>query len=168
MAVLGGLFALSQWLEPVAVAALAFLAASISCHVAGNAIGTRLRANGDRPIAMPGGQPAAAATARPSPNVPATRLSQRYSLGWTIVAATAGGVLLGALGGAAWTWLASRGPIGLVHVAIGAVAFGVLGGIASFATVGFVQVMLGALWQAMKAPPRELASSSGGNPPRLP
>jgi hypothetical protein len=62
------------------------------------------------------------------------------------------------LGGGVWTVLASRGPVGPLNIAVGVVAFGMLGGMASFATVAFIQVLLGAIWQTVKTPPRESAS----------
>src|SRR5436190_13783174 len=49
VAACGVLLALRQWLDPIAVAAIAFLALCVFCHVAGNAIGTRLREIGDQP-----------------------------------------------------------------------------------------------------------------------
>jgi hypothetical protein len=157
MTVLGAVFALIPWLPPAGVAILLLFGVSIFCHVAGNAIGTRLRANGDRPIPAPlgrstFGRPTAAHFA------PATRLSQRQSLGWLIVIATVGGIVAGGFGGGVWTLLTSRGPVGPLNVAVGVIAFGVLGGMAAFATVAFVQVMLGAIWQTVKAPSRESIS----------
>ena len=48
---------------------------------------------------------------------------------------------------------ASRGQAGALNITVGIVAFAVLGGLAAFATVGFAQVLFGALWQAMNPPP---------------
>jgi len=146
------LLALRQWLDPVAIAAIAFLALSVFCHVAGNAIGTRLREIGDQPDAAPSEASLARLRPRPQDFAPATQLGQRHSLGWTIVIATSVGISSGAIGGGLWTFLASRGQIGLLNIAVGVVAFAVLGGIAAFATVGFVQVLVAAIWQALKSP----------------
>ncbi|HEX5103780.1 MAG TPA: hypothetical protein VFV87_08225 [Pirellulaceae bacterium] len=142
------IFAASHWLQPVWVAALVLLALSIVAHVAGNAIGTRLRELGSlkdnrafdlKPEAR--GEPRFA---------PVTRLGLKQSLGWPLVIATAAGIVLGGLGGGLWTLAASRGPIEPAAAALGAIAFAALGGIAAFATVGFTQALTGAIWQAMR------------------
>ena len=150
VAAFGALLALRQWLDPIAVAAIFFLAVSIFCHVAGNAIGTRLREIGSqvetaveepKPIRL---RPRQEDFATP------TRLGQRYSLGWTIIVATSVGIASGAIGGGLWTFSAGQGQVGLLNIAVGTVAFAFLGGLAAFATIGFAQVLFGAIWQAMK------------------
>jgi hypothetical protein len=148
------LFALSRWLHPAAIAGLAFLAISVFFHVAGNAIGTRLREMGDQPQsgdldeAMP-----RLRHPRPDEFAPVTQLGQRRSLGWTIIVAVSLGITSGAVGGGLWTFVAGRGHAGPLNVAVGVIAFAVLGGIAAFAVAGFAQVLAGAMWQAMKGPP---------------
>jgi hypothetical protein len=150
VALCGVLFALLRWLDPIAVAAIAFLAASLFCHVAGNAIGTRLREIGDHPDGHGIDRPAPGIR-RPQPQdfAPATRLGQRQSLGWSIIIAVSMGVASGAIGGGLWTFLAGRGHVALLSIAVGVIAFAVLGGIAAFAVVAFVQVLAGAIWQAL-------------------
>lgn len=145
------LFALTQAeiLSPMAAAGLVLLALSIFCHVVGNCLGTRLRSIGDhpdRPIAEPNFR-------KPQPHefAPATHLSQRKSLGWIIVIATFGGVLLGGVGGGVYTLLTSRGLIGATNIAVGVIAFATLGGIISFAVVGFTQVLGSAICQALNS-----------------
>jgi hypothetical protein len=98
---------------------------------------------------------------RPQDFAPATQLSRRNSLGWTIVLASSIGVTSGAVGGGLWTFLAGRGQIGVAHIATGVIAFAMLGGMAAFATVGFTQVLLGAIWQAMNPPSDALISHRG-------
>jgi hypothetical protein len=151
------LLALERWfsLAPIAVAALVLLALSIFAHVAGNAIGTRLREIGDQPD--DGGADQAYRFRQPQAGdfAPATQLSQRQSLGWTIVVATITGTIAGGIGGGLWTWLASSGPIGPLNIAVGVVAFGVLGGIGAFTTVGLTQVLCGAIWQALHSAPTD-------------
>ncbi|HZN36607.1 MAG TPA: hypothetical protein VFB80_22410 [Pirellulaceae bacterium] len=158
------LFALGHWLSPIAFVGLLLLVASITLHVAGNAIGTRLRELGDRPppddaAANRAGEP------RPLEFASATRLSERQGLGWVIYAATIAGTLAGGIGGGVWTWLTSREPAGLLQLAVGVMAFAVLGGLAAFAAAAFTQVLLGALWQALHplpaARPTSLASADG-------
>jgi len=148
-----GLLALGQWLDPIAIAAIAFLALSIFCHVAGNCIGTRLREIGDTRELRQDDAPAKRASPRPQDFAPVTHLSRRHGLGWSVIIASSVGITSGAVGGGLWTFAASRGEVGVLNIAVGIVAFGVLGGLAAFATVGFAQVLFSALWQAMSTPP---------------
>lgn len=151
------IFAASHWLPPIWVAALVLLALSIFAHVAGNAIGTRLREIGSRKDnrayeLQPGG--------RAEPRfAPATRLSQRQRLGWPIVIATLTGIIAGGIGGGLWTILTATGHVPIAAVGLGVIAFGALGGILAFATVGFTQVLLGAIWQAMRQSSKDSSQS---------
>jgi hypothetical protein len=155
------LCALSRWLHPAAVGALAFLAVSIFFHVAGNAIGTRLREIGDQSNCKDSEKaPIAFYHPRPEDFAPVTPLGQRQSLGWTIIVAISIGVTSGAVGGGLWTFVASRGHADALNIAVGIVAFAVLGGMGAFATAAFAQVLAGAIWQAMKAPPTEHSTES--------
>jgi hypothetical protein len=130
------------------------LALSIFCHIAGNAIGNRLRQMGDLPDGNLGDDPVrpVRVPAKPQDFAPATRLSQRQSLGWAIVVASSVGATSGAIGGGFWTFWSARGPVGPVDIFVGVIAFSVLGGLAAFAVFGFAQVLLGAVWQALHAP----------------
>ncbi len=147
------LAALSQWLTPVVIACIVFLVLCVIAHVAGNVIGTRLRELGSQP---PAGDPISAGLDRVKPSAadfaPPTRLGQRQALGWPILIATLTGILAGAVGGAVWTLVSSRGPVGALHLGVGGLAFAVLGGIIAFAAFGFVQVGLAALRQATADP----------------
>src|SRR2546423_5832014 len=149
VAACGGLLALRQWLDPIAIAAIAFLALSMFCHVAGNCLGTRLREIGDNRDLPPDDPSSTRTSPRPQDFAPVTHLGRRHSLGWTIVVASSVGLASGAIGGGLWTFAASRGPPGILNIAVGVIAFGILGGLAAFATVGLAQVLLGAIWQAM-------------------
>jgi len=152
VAACGGLLALRQWLDSIAIVAIAFLAVSICCHVAGNCLGTRLREIGDNRDVPREDSLATRIPPRPQDFAPVTDLGRRHSLGWTIVVASSVGLASGAIGGGLWTFAASRGNAGVLNIAVGVFAFGILGGFAAFATVGFAQVLFGALWQAMNAP----------------
>jgi hypothetical protein len=158
------LLALRQWLPPMAILGLALLGVTIFLHVAGNCIGTRLRALGDRPDSI-ASDSSPRRLIRPEPHnfAPATHLGQRRSLGWIIVIATFAGIIAGGLGGGFWTTFNSRGSVGISNVAIGVIAFATLGGIASFAVVGFTQVLLSAIWQAMKQPLPQSAPRSSAD-----
>ena len=142
------IFAAGQWLPPLGVAALVLLALSIFAHVAGNAIGTRLREIGNRKDNRAFDlQPQASREPR---FAPVTRLGQRQRLGWPIVIATFSGIIAGGVGGGLWTLLTARHHVPMAAVGLGVVAFAALGGILAFATFGFMQVLLGAIWQAMR------------------
>ena len=148
-------FALSQWLTPITVGCLVLLVASIVAHVAGNVIGTRLREIGDEPDRN---QRRADDRPKAGDYAPVTRLGQRTGLGWPIVFGTLAGIIVGGVGGGVWTLLASQGPVGPLNVGVGVVAFSVLGGIGAFAVIGFVQVGVSAIRQAMQQidPPGKL------------
>lgn len=130
------------------------LVLSIVAHVAGNAIGTRLRANGDRPLRSRGQH---APRTQPLPCAPATRLSERKTLGWPIVIATFSGLIVGGTGGGIWTVITMHGPMESAAVAVGVIAFAILGGMAAFVTAAFSLVLGGAMWQALRHPASESA-----------
>jgi hypothetical protein len=146
------IFALSRWLEPLALAGVVMLVLSVIAHVAGNAIGTRLRElGGRRKPRTSDGDSSAAIAGRPGATdfAPVTRLSQRKSLGWPIIIGTAAGTLVGGIGGGQWTVLNSVGSPGVLNVAVGVLAFAVLNGIGAFVIFGFIQVGVGAIRQAL-------------------
>lgn len=150
------LFAASQWLKPIALAALSLLAASIFCHVAGNAMGTRLRELGDRRGRAHQEPACRRMLAQAGHCAPASQLSERRSLGWIVVAAVILGTILGGLSGGLGTLLVfSRGGAEPLAIGVGVLAFGILGGFFAFATAAFAQVLLGAIWQALKPPAKE-------------
>ena len=99
---------------------------------------------------------------RPQDFAPATQLSQRRSLGWTIVVASSVGVTSGAIGGGLWTFLAGRGHVALLNIAVGTIGFAVLGGMAAFAMAGFAQVLAGAIWPAIGPPAGTAPPESSG------
>jgi len=150
----GLLSALSQWVSPWAMLGVLLLVASIVAHVSGNAIGTRLRANGDRPLRL---RSPFASRSEPLPCAPATRLSERKTLGWPIVIATFGGLIAGGTGGGIWTIVTLHGATEPAAVAVGVIAFGILGGMAAFAAAAFSLVLGGAMWQALRHPASEPA-----------
>jgi hypothetical protein len=148
------LAALSQWVTPIVIACIIFLVLCVIAHVAGNAIGTRLRELGSHSPTSDGALSPGLAHPKPDAGdfAPPTRLGQRQALGWPIVIATLAGIILGAVGGVVWTLVSSRGPVGALNLGVGGLAFAVLGGIIAFAAFGFVQVGLAALRQASADP----------------
>jgi len=147
----GGLFALTQWLAPLTVVAIAFLLLCIGAHVAGNAMGNRLREqpNGRTGIEAEFRQSRAKLTAEHF--APATRLRESSSLGWPLFIATLVGLVGGGALGAYWVILSSPQMPAELNIVVGIVACGVLGGIFSFVGVGFLHVGGSALWQALQA-----------------
>jgi hypothetical protein len=79
-----------------------------------------------------------------------------------IIAATSIGITCGAIGGGVWTFIASSGPPAIGNIATGVVAFAMLGGMASFLTMGFAQVLSSAFIEALQTAP---APTSGDSPP---
>ena len=164
------LFALVNVVHPLVLAGLILLVLLIAAHITGNALGTRLREIGSRPVDERGrdlppqtylrevGQDEFAAP---------TQLARRMPLGLPVLVVSTAGAVLGGLGGGLWGWQAGSTP----HIAVGGVAFAVLGGLGSFALFSFSQVMLGAYWQALKQSGKEEAGSgqlaeSGQKQPR--
>ncbi|HZL90954.1 MAG TPA: hypothetical protein VFB96_21495 [Pirellulaceae bacterium] len=150
-------FALFNVLPPMVMAGLIFLLISILAHMAGNAIGTRLRDSSSRSTTdeTQGRGHLAAASLRVAPALAAqTQLSQRRSLGWPVLAATGTGLLAGGGGGGAWTFYSSGPQLAAINIVVGAVAFAVLGGLAAFLIFSFAQVGVGALRQALASRPQ--------------
>lgn len=155
-------FALVNVLPPLAIAGLIFLALTMFVHVAGNAIGSRLRDNGNQPVDA-NGNPQAFAVPVQSPAAefaPPTQLGQRRSLGRPALAAAAAGLLAGGAGGGIWTALCCGRHVAGLNIAVGAAAFSVLGGIAAFLAFSFVRVGAGALRQALSSAHR--SAEDGG------
>ena len=130
---------------------LVLFALAVAAHIAGNALGTQLRANGDRPLSGKDGKPATRSIRR-SPTAdefaPATELRDRRSLGRPIVIATiSGGVLTATTGGILLMTILDRAPT-LTALIGGTVACGALGAIWTFVAFSFVQVAWSAIRQA--------------------
>jgi purine-cytosine permease-like protein len=146
------IFALSRWLSPIALAGVVMLVLSVIAHVAGNAIGTRLRELGGRRKPKTFDQEAASSSSsRPAAAdfAPVTRLGQRQSLGWPIIIGTASGTVAGGIGGGLWTIFNAHGSPDPLSLVVGVLAFAVLNGIGAFVIFGFIQVGLGAIRQAL-------------------
>jgi fatty acid desaturase len=155
VALLSVLLALMTSVGPLAAFGLLLLTLSIIAHVAGNAIGTRLRENGSRPLeAEPvPSESRRAKTKVPLPRgdfAPATRLSAQHPLGWIVLAAFATGVIVGgSAGGGFLAWLCWE-RITPVSVACGAAASGALGGFAGFLISSFARELLRAHADAVR------------------
>jgi hypothetical protein len=165
---LGALFAtislvalgLAVWkaVGPVVGVSLLLLLMAVVAHVAGNALGTRLRDRGtqhalvawkdDTSASRP---PAAQPRAQPVPPhhfAPVTRLSQRTSLGRFPLVVTVLGGIAGAIAGGLLLQRTSPESATLSTLAVGATASGVLAALFSYWLFSLLQVFLGAWWQA--------------------
>jgi hypothetical protein len=130
---------------------LILFALAVVAHVAGNALGTQLRANGDKPLPGENGK-LAMRSVRRSPTAddfaPPTELRDRRSLGRPIVIATiSGGVIVAVLGGILQLTVLDRTPTATALVG-GIIACGTLGAFWTFVAFGFVQVAWSAMCQA--------------------
>jgi hypothetical protein len=109
----------------------------VLAHVAGNAIGTALRASGDTSAKGVRGDPAAPARpprglARHEEFAPVTHLGERKSLGWGVFVLSAAGIIAGLVGGGLVMVMSGGPSVRAADVAFGGGAFGVLGGIWTF------------------------------------
>ena len=139
-----GLVAL-QVLDPLVSAALILLGLCLFAHVAGNALGTRLRDGGPTPP-----------QSRPSPPLqsghyaPATRLGLHQRLGRAILICTALGAVVGAGGGGTALAMINWENVTLANMSLAAASSAVLGGLFGFWLGSFLQIAFQALAEAHK------------------
>jgi hypothetical protein len=143
----GVLFAAMTAAGPIGAFALLLLVLAIIAHVAGNAIGTRLREIGSvKPQEeVPVG---AAHSVSRDQFAPETPLCRRTALSRAMIASTAiGAVLFGVIGSAALFWL-TWGQVNLPTAIVAIGSSSVLGALAGFTCSSFAQIAGGAWWQA--------------------
>jgi hypothetical protein len=144
--VLGLACAAIGWLGLAGWMAAFVLAASVAMHVAGNALGTRLREATDRDMARFG--PAARALPLPEPRGPHP-LEQRKSLGRLVPVSVGIGACCGGTAGAtALVMLTSSSPAGAL---LGGVSSAVIGGFIGFLGASFVEIVRTSLGEAIAA-----------------
>lgn len=137
-----------HWLGLAGWMAVAVLLASIAMHVAGNAIGTRLREATDhdlarRPTAAPPPPPPQTSTSVP------THLERRSSLGRLVpISAGIGAVCGGTVGAIALLTLTSSSPAGAV---LGGGSSAVVGGLFGFLAASFVEIARTSLRESLAA-----------------
>lgn len=146
--------AVLKWQGPAVAVVLLFAFVIVAAHVAGNAIGSRLRDRGTQHAAeawrksTPGGPEHSDRHVEPHHYAPVTQLSYRVSLGWLPLVVTLMGGIAGACVG---SWLLLRmhpesaTPLTL---SFGGLAIGSVSAIFSFWVFSLLQVFLGAWWQA--------------------
>ncbi|MEX0671294.1 MAG: hypothetical protein WD060_12655 [Pirellulales bacterium] len=144
--VLGVAGAAIGWLGLAGWIAAAVLIASVAMHVAGNAIGTRLREAADRDLSrVPrrDGFPLLPHPSRPS------RLEKRESLGRLVPVSAGIGAACGGITGA--TALAALTSSSLAGAALGGVSSAVIGGLIGFLGASFVEIVRTSLRDAIAA-----------------
>jgi hypothetical protein len=156
--VIGVACAAIGWLGIVGWMAVAVVAASVAAHVAGNALGTKLREATDRDLPKTGlRQPVAAL---PLPRPPA-QLERRASLGNLVVVSV---VIGGACGGGVGTVMLYRLAASSVAGAVlGGVSSAVIGGLIGFLGASFVEIVRTSVREAIRA---EQAAAAGSEPRR--
>ncbi|MFM7109199.1 MAG: hypothetical protein ACKOZU_11500 [Planctomycetaceae bacterium] len=142
------------WLGIAGWIAAVVLAGCVAVHVAGNALGTSLRAATDRDLARTAARRDAAPL--PAPPPPA-RLQRRTSLGGlVVVSAAVGGMIGGVTGAAALLLLVGSTPGGAV---LGGGSAAVIGALAGFLLASFVEIVRTSLREAVAA---ETRAAAGG------
>jgi hypothetical protein len=149
--VLGVACAAIGWLGLAGWIAVVVCGVSVAGHVAGNAIGMRLREAADRDLARTGGRGGAGRAAvrtLPPPRPPA-QLQKRSSLGRLLpVSAAIGGVCGGVIGAVALLQMTSSSLAGAV---LGGVSSAVVGGLAGFLGASFIEIVRSSLREAIAA-----------------
>jgi len=144
------------WLGLAGWLAAAVLAGCVAVHVAGNALGTRLRETTDRELVRLSPRPRIARL--PSPRPPA-QLQRRASLGGLVpVSATVGATIGGVAGAVALRMLVGSSPAGAL---LGGASSAVIGGFAGFLVASFVEIVRTSLREAILAETRAAAESRG-------
>jgi len=142
--VLGASCAAIGWLGVAGWIAAAVLVASVLMHVAGNAIGTRLRDETDRQLER---VPQASRPWLPAPEP--TRLARHIGLGRLVpVSATIGGICGGTAGACGLVMFTSASTAGAV---LGGASSAVIGGLLGFLVASFVEVVRASLREAVTA-----------------
>jgi lipid-binding SYLF domain-containing protein len=149
MAGLSVVFAVWAAGGPVAAFVVILFILAVIAHVAGNAVGTKLKENGSR---RPRNDDAQTKTIELSSEhyAPTTKLSEKSSLGVTIIILTVAGFVIGAVGGGGLLTYLNWEKIIWPSIALAAIASGVLGGLAGFMMSSFVHVMFVAQLQAWR------------------
>ena len=132
------------WLGLAGWLAVVVIAASIAMHVAGNAIGTSLRAHTDSRL-----ERVPRASTEPLPQRPPAHLERRTSLGRLIpVSAGIGGACGGLAGTVALLSLPSVSAAGAL---LGGVSSAIIGGLVGFLLASFVEIVRTSVREAIAA-----------------
>ena len=147
--ILGVACAAIGWLGLAGWLAALVLAGCVAVHVAGNALGTRLRDETDLELAAR--RTRSPTHALPAPTPPA-QLQRRASLGGLVaVSAATGAVIGGAAGTTALLVLVGSSPAGAV---LGGASSAVIGAILGFLGASFLEIVRTSLREAIAAETR--------------
>jgi len=150
VAICGVIFAVLSWLSSAAVGAAVLFGLCVFAHVAGNAIGTQLRKNGDTPIPADERAKGKKQKLTAESFAPVSRLSNHHPMASTVLVTTAVGAICGGLfGGGVLFWL-YWAELDFLGAFIGFAATCFIGGIAGFSIGGFVHALFGASHEAVK------------------
>jgi len=152
--VLGLACAAIGWLGIGGWIAAVVVVASVAAHVAGNALGTRLREATDRALRVRGRRWPTGEV--PIPTSPPAYLETRVPLGRLVPVSVAIGALCGGTAGAvALAWMTRASPAGAV---LGGVSSAVIGGLFGFLLASFVEIVRTSLREAIAAADRPTPS----------
>jgi hypothetical protein len=155
VAVIGVVLAVMTNLSPIGAFALGLALLCVLIHVIGNAIGTRLREAGDRGATDAGeGLRARRAPVAGHEFAPTTRLGRRQPLGWWLPITLVAGFVAGGVAGGVFLMNTYGQAATPMRLAIGGGAFGLLGAFFGGLSGALLQVILLALWEAIR-PVRE-------------
>jgi hypothetical protein len=132
------------WLGLAGWLAVAVVAASVAAHVAGNALGTRLREAADQRLERLPGRPVAIIP-RPEP----TSLERRTSLGRLVPVSVGIGGVCGGLAGSYALFVAAGASV--AGAVLGGISSAVIGGLGGFLLASFVEIIRTSLREALAA-----------------
>lgn len=138
------------WLGIAGWMATVVVAASLAAHVAGNAIGTRLREATDRDLATR--RPRRGGVRIPPPRQTPTTLETTRSLGRLVPVSATIGALCGAVAGSLSLALFTKASV--AGALLGGVSSGVIGGLFGFLLASFVEIVRTSLREAIAAEER--------------
>jgi hypothetical protein len=150
IAMLGASFAAIKFFGGHAAIGVVVMLLAVAAHVVGTAIGKKLRDSGNRPLPNADGELPEYAQRELTDDdfAPSTRLSRHDSMGRATFVLIAIGAILSAAVGAILFLFVYWEKAEIWNIGAGALAFAILGGIATFAGVGFLRASIGAVSQA--------------------
>ena len=149
-----------QALSLLSISAGTILALAIFAHIAGNAIGVRLRTEGDREkseTSLPSTDfHSTRQKLQPQDFAPDSLLRRHVAIGRPMVVTTTIGAMLGAVVGGIALASVNQDHLRLTSLLVGASAFSVIGALAGFLGGSFIGVFSSAVFQAQRdVPPQQ-------------
>ncbi|MEM8678117.1 MAG: hypothetical protein AAGF97_02075 [Planctomycetota bacterium] len=160
MTLIALVLAIGQTQGPLLASVVALLALAVIAHVAGNAIGTRLRDEGSQP--MQAVQESRPKTAESHHFAPTTQLSQKKRIGLPTLLISALFALTGAAAGGALLAHFNWNRLTVANLTLSVVSCGVLAGLWGFWLCSFAKVALHAWQEALRHESSEHVSATPG------